>query len=66
MGVEIFGPIDICKIRQKVKAINGGNLCDLTIEMAGHQNTTFDLCSKLTRDDGKVLLEGLTFWVASK
>ena len=57
--IKVDIPIDICKNRQKVKAINGGNLCDLTIEMAGHQNTTFDLCSKLTRDDGKVLLFGL-------
>ena len=57
--IKVTTPMNIDKIKQHVKAINEGKLCDITIEMAGHQEKTIQLCSKLTRDDGKVLLFGL-------
>lgn len=57
--IKVSTPMNIDKIKQQVKAINGGNLCDVTIEMAGHQSNTIQLCSKLTKDGGKVLLFGL-------
>jgi len=47
------------QIFHQVKAINNGKLCDLTIAMSGHQSNSIQLCSKLTRDGGKVLLFGL-------
>lgn len=57
--IKVTTPMDIDGIKQQVKAINNGKLCDLTIEMAGHQSNSIQLCSKLTRDGGKVLLFGL-------
>lgn len=57
--IKVTSSMDIGKIKQQVKAINGGELCDVTIEMAGHQSFTIQLCSKLTKDGGKVLLFGL-------
>ena len=57
--IQVASSMNIDKIKQQVKAINGGKLCDVTIEMAGHQSYTIQLCSKLARDGGKVLLFGL-------
>ena len=57
--IKVSSSMNIDQIKQQVKAINGGNLCDVTVEMAGHQSNTIQLCSKLTKDGGKVLLFGL-------
>jgi threonine dehydrogenase-like Zn-dependent dehydrogenase len=57
--IKVTTPMDIDGIKQQVKNINEGKLCDVTIEMVGHQSNSIQLCSKLTRDGGKVLLFGL-------
>ena len=57
--IRVNMPLDINGLQQQVKSINGGKLCDLTVEMAGHQNTTLQICSNLTKDGGKILLFGL-------
>lgn len=57
--IKVTTPMDVDKVKQQVRAINDGKLCDVTIEMAGHQSNTIQLCSKLTKDGGKVLLFGL-------
>lgn len=54
--IKVTTPMDIDGIKQQVKTINEGKLCDVTIEMAGHQSNSIQLCSKLTRDGGKVLI----------
>jgi S-(hydroxymethyl)glutathione dehydrogenase/alcohol dehydrogenase len=54
------------QIFHQVKAINNGKLCDLTIAMSGHQSNSIQLCSKLTRDGGKVLLFGLPLQTRSQ
>jgi threonine dehydrogenase-like Zn-dependent dehydrogenase len=34
-------------------------MCDIVVDMAGHQNKTIDLCAQLTKANGTVLLFGL-------
>jgi threonine dehydrogenase-like Zn-dependent dehydrogenase len=41
--IKVTTPMDIDGIKQQVKAINNGKLCDLTIEMAGHQSNSIQL-----------------------
>ena len=36
-----------------------GNLCDICVEMVGHQGKTLDLCAQLTKENGTILLFGL-------
>jgi threonine dehydrogenase-like Zn-dependent dehydrogenase len=43
----------------KVLELTKGELCDVVVDMVGHQHRTVDLCAKLTKNHGTVLLFGL-------
>lgn len=45
--------------RTKVAHITEGAMCDVVVEMVGHQGNTIDLCAMLAKDGGTVLLFGL-------
>lgn len=57
--VLVAAPMDIHAIRTEVNRITGGQLCDVAIDMVGHQCHTAALCSQLAKDHGRVLLFGL-------
>ena len=40
-------------------ALTDGTLADAAVDMVGHQGGTMELCSKLTKPEGLVLLFGL-------
>jgi threonine dehydrogenase-like Zn-dependent dehydrogenase len=47
------------KMKEKVMEITDGNLCDLVVDMVGHQSKTIDFCGELSKDHGTVLLFGI-------
>lgn len=55
--VKMDSPVETYVSR--VGEITDGQLCDICVEMVGHQGKTLDMCSQLTKDDGTVLLFGL-------
>ena len=44
---------------EEVHRVTGGGMADIAIDMVGHQGGTIDLCARLTKTDGSVLLFGL-------
>ena len=47
------------EIKAKIYDITDGKMCDVVIDVVGHQGNTIDLCASLTKDAGTVLLFGL-------
>ncbi len=52
--------MDTEAIRREIERITEGEMCDVAVDMVGHQGRTIRLCSELTkRGGGTVLLFGL-------
>lgn len=47
------------QLKTEVSAITGGQMCDVVVEMVGHQAKTLNLSAQLTKDYGTVLIFGL-------
>jgi len=43
----------------EVERITHSKMCDVVMDFVGHQNSTIDLCSRLVKDYGTILLFGL-------
>ena len=57
--VRVGTPMDTEAVQREIERITEGNMCDVTVDMAGHQSNTIHLCSELTKNGGKVLLFGV-------
>ena len=57
--IHITDKTSIESYTEKVGELTNGSMCDVVVEMVGHQGRTFDLACELTRDKGAVLLFGL-------
>ena len=57
--VKVTTPMNLEVVKNDIACITEGGMCDITLDMVGHQSKTINLCSKLTKDGGKVLLFGL-------
>lgn len=49
----------MAEVQRRVEEITDGDMCDVAIDMVGHQGKTITLCSRLARRGGTVLLFGL-------
>ena len=47
------------ELKSEVSVITGGRMCDIVVEMVGHQSKTLNLSAQLTKDYGTVLMFGL-------
>lgn len=57
--IHVTSETSFAEIKSQVSAITQGQMCDIVVEMVGHQGHTLDLCAQLTKDYGTVLLFGL-------
>jgi threonine dehydrogenase-like Zn-dependent dehydrogenase len=46
-------------VKSQIAEITHGEMCDLVVDMVGHQNKTLDMCVSLTKTHGTVLLYGI-------
>ena len=49
--------IEQCK--NETMRITEGEMCDVVVDMVGHQDRSIDLCAQLAKENGTVLLYGL-------
>ena len=57
--IQVTEPKSIDPYKAQIKEITNGEMCDVVVEMVGHQSHTINLCAELTKDGGTVLLFGL-------
>lgn len=57
--IRVNVPMDMNAVRKEIEYITEGQMCDVAVDMVGHQSKTMTLCSQLTKDGGKVLIFGL-------
>mmetsp|Transcript_2490 Transcript_2490/g.5272 ORF Transcript_2490/g.5272 Transcript_2490/m.5272 type:complete len:209 (+) Transcript_2490:773-1399(+) len=57
--VNVTELMDTNAVRKKIEQITDGDMCDIAVDMVGHQSNTIKLCSQLTKNSGRVLLFGL-------
>ena len=57
--IRVEAPMDRDLVKREVERITEGKMCDMTVDMVGHQSQTITLCSDFTKDGGRVLLFGL-------